>query len=258
MNRIHSLLITLILLLPIVVFAQKEYALTPKGDTLKGKLKMISFDDLDRLQINTDGKKSSYTALQIRSYQKEGNTYQSVKYENSFRFMKMIKSGYLSLLAFNTSGQGGWNSRYLIKKDGSGMEVPNLSFKKLLSKYLSDCPEVHDRIEIGDFTRNDLERIIDLYNSCLQAKTDVLITTKAPTISFNVERMLAVAKLSEKVQAESFLTKNDVIDLLKDIKIKVSKNEVVPNYLIEGLKSYLSDTPSLLKEAEELATLLKK
>ncbi|MBI1770415.1 MAG: hypothetical protein HYR67_18755 [Bacteroidetes bacterium] len=240
-------------------FAQKDYALSAKGDTLKGELKINSFDNLDRLQVNAGGKKSSFTALQIKSFVKEGITYQSVKYDNSIRFMRVIKSGYLSLLAFNQTNQGSWDGRYLTKKDGSSMEVPNLAFKKLLSKYLGDCQEVHDRIENGELPKRDLEKIVDLYNVCLQVKTETQTTAKPSSApSFDSEKMLAIKKLSEKVEAENFLTKKDVLDLLKDIQGKVSKNEAVPNYLAEGLKSYLADTPSLLKEANELVALLKK
>lgn len=240
-------------------FAQKDYALSSKGDTLKGELKFYSFDNIDRLQINSEGKKSSYTALQVRSFFKDGSTYQSVKYDNSIRFMRVIKSGYLSLLAFNPTSQGGWDGRYLLKKDGTSLEVPNLAFKKMMAKYLEDCLEVHDRIEKGEFPKRDLEKIVDLYNTCLQAKTETLITTKpATTTSFSSEKILAIKKLSEKVEAENFLTKKDVLDLLKDMQGKVSKNEAIPNYLTEGLKSYLTDTPALLKEADELIALLKK
>src|SRR5258708_32089576 len=95
--------------LPFDAFAQKDYALSSKGDTLKGELKFYSFDNLDRLQINSGGKKSSYTALQVRGFFKDGSTYQSVKYDNSIRFMRVIKSGYLSLLAFNPISQGSWD-----------------------------------------------------------------------------------------------------------------------------------------------------
>src|SRR5260221_8691420 len=244
--------------LPFNGSAQKDFALSSKGDTLKGELKFYSFDNLDRVQINSGGKKSSYTALQVRGFFKDGSTYQSAKYDNSVRFMKVIKSGYLSLLAFNATSQGSWDGRYLLKKDGTSLEVPNLAFKKMMSKFLEDCPEVHDRITNGELPKRDLEKIVDLYNRCLQAKTELLITTKPSATPFNNEKILAITKLSEKVEAENFLTKKDVLDLLKDIQGKVSKNEAIPNYLTDGLKSYLADTPALLKEADELIALLKK
>src|SRR5258708_15929679 len=257
-TKLFTLLLS-IASLPFNSFAQKNYALSSKGDTLKGELKFYSFDNLDRVQINSGGKKSSYTALQVRGFFKDGSTYQSAKYDNSVRFMKVIKSGYLSLLAFNATSQGSWDGRYLLKKDGTSLEVPNLAFKKMMSKFLEDCPEVHDRITNGELPKRDLEKIVDLYNTCLQTKTETLITTK-PVVapSFSSEKILAIKKLSEKVEAENFLTKKDVLDLLKDMRGKVSKNEAIPNYLTEGLKSYLADTPALLKEADELIALLKK
>ena len=72
------------------------------------------------------------------------------------------------------------------------------------------------------------------------------------------EKEVAVKNFVAKVEAESFLAKKDALDLLKDIQAKVSKNETVPNYLIEGLKSYLNDTPTLAKDLEGVIALLKK
>ena len=247
------LIVTVILGWSSFATAQKDYAVLTKGDTIKGDLKIYSFDNLDRLQINSNGKKSTFTALQVKSFRKEGLTYQPVKHDNTFRFMKLIKAGYLSLYAFSASGQGSLDALYLLKKDGTGMEVPNLSFKKLISKYLGDCEEMQSRIEKGGFSKTDIEKIVDQYNSCLQAKTEAKRATSASS-----EKMVALATFIEKVEAENFLTKNDVLDLLRDIKTKVSSKENVPNYLTESLKTYLADTPTLLKEAEELVVLLKK
>ena len=252
--------IVIILSSPSLVIAQKDFAVLAKGDTLKGELKMYSIDNIDRLQINVKGTKSTFTAFQVKSFVKAGITYQPVRYENALRFMKLVESGYLSLYMFSPTGMGSMDSQYLAKKDGSGMEVPNLSFKKLISKYLNDCPELIDRIEKGEFHKSDIERIVVQYNTCLQAKTETLMQTKDPqTSSSNSAKIVAIETLTKKIEAENFLTKKDVMDVLRDIKNKVSKNENVPNYLTESLKSYLADTPALSKEAEELiTTLLKK
>jgi hypothetical protein len=139
------------------------------------------------------------------------------------------------------------------------MEVPNLSFKKIMIKYLSDCPDVTKRISSSDLTKRDMERIVDLYNICLQTKTeDSKSKPEPPVESIDSEKVLAVKNLITKVEAENLLTKKDALEVLKDIQSKVNKNEPVPNYLLEGLKSYLADTPSLTKDLDAVVALLKK
>lgn len=59
------------------------------------------------------------------------------------------------------------------------------------------------------------------------------------------------------VNAGDFLSKEDASDLLKDVLKKVEKGEKVPNYLTEGLKSYLGKTP-LSGDLDSLLELLKK
>lgn len=239
------------------IVAQSDYAVNVKGDTLRGDLKIITSDPVDHLQVMIGNKKSNYTALQIKNIFHSGVNYRTVKYENSYQFMKLKKNGYLSLLEFREPGQQVMHSQYLSKSDGSGIEVPNLSFKKTLAKYLSDCKDVSARIEKGDFGKRDLENIIDLYNVCIQTKTESMAIKTQPVV-VDSEKVLAVKNLAAKVESESLLTKKDALDVLKDIQSKVSKNEAIPNYLIEGLKSYLIDTPSLNKDLDALIALLKK
>lgn len=244
--------------LPLLASAQTDFIVKLSGDTLKGTVKLLPYEQIERVQIVSAGVKTIFTALQVRAVGKDNTVYKAVKYENSVRFMKVIKNGYLSLYAFNLDNQNTWNDLFLTKLDGTGLEVPNLSFKKLLGKYLSDCPDVKGRIDKGDLTKRDLDRIVDLYNACLQTKTEAASVKKVDPAMIDSEKVLAVNSLITKVEAESFVTKKDALDLLKDIQSKVKKNEPVPNYLLEGLKSYLAEVPSLSADLESLITLLKK
>ncbi|HTH57253.1 MAG TPA: hypothetical protein VL728_14480 [Cyclobacteriaceae bacterium] len=257
---LKSLSIALSVAIHFTLSAQ-DYAVTLKGDTLRGKLKPYSFDNLDRLQVTSkDKKKTSYTAIQVKKFVKDGVTYQPIKYENAIRFMKVIKSGYLSLYAYSTNQQNLFDGRYLLKRDDSGVDLPNISFKRILAKYLGDCPQVKSKVENGDLHKSDIEKIVDEYNTCIEANTiQIMATTNATgTTGYRNEKIEAIKKLRENVEAENFLTKKDVVDLLNDMQNKLSRNEAVPNYLTDGLKSYLTDTPTLSKKADELIALLKK
>jgi hypothetical protein len=242
----------------IALQAQHDFAVTHKGDTLKGDIKILSYDLLDKIQVATKGKKTIYTALQVKTLLKDGATYEAIRYDNSVRFMKVLKSGYLSFYAFNPSSQLTWDGRYLSKRDGNGLELPNLTFKKTLSNFLSDCPNIRDRVNAGEFSKREIEKIIDLYNECLQSKTESLNLVPTRTDAANTNIVKAIENLTTKIEGENFLTKKDALDILKDIQNKVSKNEPVPHYLIEGLKSYLLDTPSLSGDLEKVVSLLKK
>jgi hypothetical protein len=256
----RNLLSLLVLIICFDLNAQ-DYIVLAKGDTIKGAFKILSYDLIDRVQISAN-KKETYTALQVRMLHQKEDNYKAVKYDNSIRFMKILKPGFLSLLAFKATGTGSWDGRYLSKIDGSGMEVPNLSFKKSLSKYLSDCPVIEEKLDKGELGKRDLEKIIDLYNACLLTKSDQKISSRKDPVPASesiesLEKVTAVKKMIEKVDAGDFLSKEDASDLLKDVLKKVEKGEKVPNYLTEGLKSYLDKTP-LKADLDSLLELLKK
>lgn len=252
-----------IILFPNIAPAQTDYVVRLNGDTLKGSLQIYDYQQIDRVQIKTNETKTILTALQVKSISKKNEFYKPIRYDNTVRFMKVLINGYLSLTAFNLN-QGAWDGRYLTKMDGTGMEVPNLSFKKALGNYLSDCGDAKNKIENGELGKRDLEKIVELYNACMMAKTVVVkpnvtsTSTPTPPSSTDSEKVLAVKNLQAKVETENFSTKKDALDVLKDIQSKVSKNESVPNYLIDGLKSTLADAPSLAKDLDAVVILLKK
>src|SRR5260370_37840546 len=105
--------------------------------------------------------------------------------------------------------------------------------------------------------KNEVERIVEVYNAWKQNKREAMNTRPAHPDVVDSEKVLAVKNLITKVEAENFVTKKDALDVLKDIASKVKKNQPVPNYLVEGLKSYLVEAPSLTKEMESLVELLK-
>jgi hypothetical protein len=248
---------------PSFVLAQNSYAIKLNGDTVKGSLQILGYEQIDRVQIKTDERKITLTALQVKSISRDNILYRPVRNDNTVRFMKVLINGYLTLYAFNLTVQDSWDGRFLTKKDGSGMEVPNLGFKKTLGNFLSDCGDIKNQIEEGTLGKRDLEKIVDSYNACMERKTTALFTKATPSPATNInneknEKAEAVKNLITKVEAENFATNKDALDILKDIESKVSKNESVANYLIDGLKSSLAGVPSLSKDLDTVVALLKK
>jgi hypothetical protein len=239
--------------------AQSDYAITAKGDTLRGRVKLLTYDILDRVQVTVDKKKKVYTALEVKSIFVDGITYHTVKYDKGYRYMKSLKRGFLSLYGFRLPNQSSYDGQYLSKKDGTGMEIPNLTFKKSMAAFLDGCDEVKERIKSGDLGRRDVDQIIDRYNSCLQFKTENKIEAVPEPTPIESEKMVAINSMISKVEAASdFPSKNDALDLLRDLRSKVGRNEILPNYLTKEINNSLGAQPQFAEELEKLLALLKK
>lgn len=236
----------------------QDYLVTAKGDTLKGKVKML-VNGLDkRVQVTqSDKKKQTFTILQIRSFYLQGENYRPVKFADSYVFMKLLKQGYLSLYAFQMKGQLTYDGRYLLKMDNQGMEVPNLGFKKGMARFLSECPELTTQIEDGNRGYKELDKIIDEFNTCINTKTNALAyspTNADARVSVNLDHWNA---LEAKVQNSSLPEKNDALDMIKDIKNKLGKGEQVPKFLTEALKGALKNDETLTADLAKAMETLK-
>ncbi|MBL0744950.1 hypothetical protein [Chryseolinea lacunae] len=251
---LYTLVAILLLSFACPAIAQ-DYLVTTKGDTIRGEIKPQTFGADKKVQVvGSDKKKTIYPMFQIRNYRLKDATYQPVKGPDGYAFMKVVKGGYLTLFAFQLPNQVAYDGQYLMKKDGRGTEVPNLTFKKIMKNFLEDCPSVVDRIETGDLGKKELLTIVDEYNACIQVKTvdhSRIVASKAEA----EKKISAWDVLEEKVKAEAdFSGKSNALEMIQDIKGKISRGEKIPNFLLEGLKSSL--TQDALKT--DLANALKE
>jgi len=236
----------------------QDFVVTTKSDTLRGEIRILSYDRVDRVQLGSGKNKQVFPAFQVLSAMIDGQLYKPSRHETTVQLMKVLKGGYLSLYAYRMNNQTTYDGRYLVKMDGSSMELPNLTFKKSVSSYLEDCSSISERVKQGELSKKDIDVIIDEYNKCIEAKGNVTpVIVSEPVIVTDNEKLTTIKSLLTKVEATDFSAKKDAVDLLKDIQSKVSKNESVPNYLAEGLKSYLSSQPALQQDLEKLLGLLK-
>jgi len=250
-------ILAVLILFSFSVKAQKDYLVTSKVDTLYGEIRIQSYDQIDRVQITIDKKKQLFTALKILSLNMAGQVYKPIEYEKKIMLMKVLKEGYLSLFAFRIPNQNNYDGRLFKKMGDLPIEVPNLGFKKILGNYLDDCESVSEKVKAGDLGRKDLDQIIDSYNLCITSRNTVNYSVSAEPIIIANEVTAAIGSLINKTEAEDFPSKKDALDLLRDIQSKVEKKETTPNYLTEGLKSYLSNVPALSDDLEKLLSLLK-
>jgi hypothetical protein len=239
--------------------AQSNYMVTLKSDTIRGDLRILSYDQIDRVQIINNGKKEMYKALDILIVSLDHEFYKAVQFDKSIRLMKIIKSGYLSLYGFRVNNQSTFDGRYLVRLDGNNMELPNLGFKKIMANYLEDCADLSEKIKNGDVEKKNIEQIIDQYNECLNKSRPVV--TRVPVMDASTtqtEQTDAIKNLILKVSEQDFASRQDALDILKDIENKVARNERVSNYLLDGLQSTLKDQPAVADALAACVALLKK
>jgi hypothetical protein len=253
----HSRMVPLFLLLMGILTFQvacgQDYVVTTKNDTLPGKTKMLNFNGSYKVQLTAEGqKRKTYDILEVKAFLFENHLYHTVRHTNGYAFMRLLKPGYLSLYAFQESGQVSWDGRILLKADGSAQEVPNLGFKKRMSAFLIDCESVRNKIETGAYGRINLEQIIDEYNQCIQEKSAAKLGQIQQSI-VQTEKESAWTALEQALGASGdFAGKQDAADMIREVKLKLSRQEKIPNFLLEGLRASLKDQgklPDLLEKA---------
>jgi hypothetical protein len=239
----RSFLILCAFLQSVNLFAQ-EFIVTIQGDTIHGEVKALTYGPDKKVQITEPGKKKVvYPFFKVKSFTVDNEIYQPVKGPLGYTFMKLIKPGYLSLYSFQSTDQNTYNGQYLLKKNGDGIEVPNLTFKKGMKRFLDECPDVAEKIENDMLNKKDLLQIIDEFNACIEnpaVDSPVVAapeTAPAPS-SLALDAWIALEK---KVNSQpDFTEKENALEMIGEIKNKLSSSQKIPNFLVEGLKTSLN------------------
>jgi len=237
---ILHLFLVLLLLLAYLWSGAQDYVVTSRGDTITGEVKPLLFGLDKKVQVTSAGKKKmTYPMFQVQTYSFKNELYQPVKGPEGYTFMKLVKSGYLSLYNYQLANQMTFDGSFLMRKDGKGMDVPNIGFKKSMRNFLSDCKAVADRVDNGELSKKDLITIIDQYNECIQGKTDKQEQVVAEQV-VQGKVMSAWDVLETKVKEEpDFESKVNSLEMIQEIKGKIAKSEKIPNFLLDGLKNSL-------------------
>jgi hypothetical protein len=217
----------------------QDYFITLQGDTIRGEIKPLTYGTERKVQVTEPGKKKViYPFFKVKAYSLDGDIYQPVKGPYGYTFMKLIKPGYLSILSFQAENQTTYDGVWLLKKDGDGIEVPNLTFEKGMKKFLDDCPALVKKIDNDVLNKKDLNQIVDEYNACMANPTPV---EEKPIAAQPPKSLAAWDALENKVKSQpDFPEKNNALDMIGEIKGKISTDQKIPNFLLEGLKSSLN------------------
>jgi len=247
--------LALLCLLSVTVIAQKDYLITTEGDTLFGKVTLISNDPLDRAQVITTDKKIGFTALQLREVNFQDERFHPAQLGDNVRLMKLIKGGYLSLYAYRVEKETTYTGRLLKKMDGTSVDLPILTFRGALVNFIEDCETLAERVKKRELGRNDLELIVSEYNQCINKSTNIKFQESNKKVSQNKKRG-EVLKFLRKIEMSDLNNKNEITEVLNDMLTRLESGKVIPSYQQEALREFLKGHSEYEKELSELLSIL--
>ena len=215
------------------ISAQEDFLVTLENDTLYGKVSILDDDYLEGARVKSDdGEKEEFRAYQVLTLFIDGNLHDPVIYDSKRVFgQRIVKGDPLSFYRIRTDGSYYYNQPILVKKSGEHFFVPNLTFKKQIVEFLRDCESVTDKIDNNELAKNDLEEIVNLYNSQCSSSN-----SKKPK-PINKTKKPESSKLS------------DLASLIRDIQEKKKNGESSPSYMLKALEEYKSQDLGTLIEA---------
>ena len=176
------------------------YVVTTRNDTLRGEVKIMSFDEIDKVQVGEGIKKTQFKAIEVTVVSVGKDIYNPVLTQLGYRLLKLDHLGFLvSLYLARQAPSTTYDVQYLVKRTGKAFEVPNLKFRKQVSGFLSECASIEQKIEENKLGKNNLNEIIDEYNRCIENQTKAVFTTSSDP------RLMAIAELRNKLQQNQSL-----------------------------------------------------
>ncbi len=243
-SQMIQLLLLLVCFVAYQVSAQSDYVALAKGDTLYGEVRILSYGNDQKIQLTGPSrKKTIYEKTQVKAFSLDGKQYHTVRTPQGYTVMQLIKEGYLSLYAFQMENQSTWDGQYLYKRDGKGMEVTSLLFKKRLTGFITECPEVVAKIEAKELSRNDLDEIIDQFNACIDERTKAAAVQAEKSNTLD-ELEIAVKKLEDSEN------KSTALEVIAELRLKVQRGEKVPSIFGKTLLDALAAYPQLTELAQ--------
>lgn len=239
------------------VFSQNnDHIITLKGDTLIGKISISTTDKaVQRVTVKNGKDKKHFKAYELKGITKGNNVYHTIKISNKYQLGMLVKDGYLSLYKYvnsESSSSNEFSESILIKKDGAQMEVPNLGFRKQLGDFLGDCETVQVALTNKEYSKGDLLKLIDDYNTCIEEKTAQMNSTK-PAINLNPEKSKLITSLiSEINNNDSLEDRVSILEMLNDLDTKVKTGATIPGYLKNALRDSLKSHSELTKQLNEI------
>ncbi len=252
-------LLILIFVISLKGYAQTDTLITLKGDKLIGKAIVSSGkNSIQTITLKTETEKKKFKVYEIKSLQIKDDLYRPIKVSAQYQLGLLIKEGYLSWYKYQDTGSSNsFSSSILIKADETRMIVPNLSFKKYMSKFLNDCNVVRDQFANEGYKKSDLAKIVDDYNGCIDTNTDV-INSETKIVSNNPGVVNQVNNLIKRIKEDNSLEDVEgVVDMLNDLSFKIKTNAKLPSYLKNALQSSFKNNQLYTNKLNEILAVKK-
>jgi hypothetical protein len=180
-----SLLIAILVSLQSYCQKEKGTITLLNGSVLSGLVKATSTSFKFKQNENSETIKYDYNdaiSATVINSENEELKYEYVDYQKKPLLLTVMIDGYLKLYGgFSTSYGGGGmgagmgfssSSTYHIKRttDKIGQYfiaygyVPKIGFKKVVQSYFTDCPQLQEKVEKGEFKKDDYKDIVKFYN----------------------------------------------------------------------------------------------
>ena len=246
--KIYAVIFVLLVFMVVIpTCGQTDYVVLAKGDTIYGKVIHLNYGVEQKVQlVDTSRKKTIYKITQVKAFQLKNENYHVVKMFDRYKFMKLVLPGYASLYQYQEDDRSTWDGRYLYKMDGTGIDVPNIGFKKRMTEFMKDCPQVVEQLDSGKLVRNDLVEIVQQYNACIENNTRVSKNESTATELAIVAKASPWKELESAVKESSALEeKESVLEMINEARVKTERGEKIPNFILDGLKKSLAEEPAL-------------
>ena len=232
------------------VSSQDGFVVTTKGDTLFGKITFQQIGKIEQVLVKGD-KRQNISSIQVLTAQANDKIYRPIQFLGMVQMMEVIKDGYLSLLAFQPPGIMNYDGRLLKLRSGDVLEVPTIGFKKRVSEFLKDNVNLASQIKDGDLDRKDLDKIIDEYNLFI-GKNTVTSSQQRKEEAAQLPKLESIDVLIEAIKNSNLESKTETLEMLAELKDKITDNKSVPQYLSNALKENLKSSSEWVEKLESI------
>lgn len=246
-------LIVLMIMMTCIVSAQESQIITSKLDTLYGNVTILFGDQYtsDAIYVKLD-KRKKVMASEIKSiFFESRDVLHVIKMDGRYQLVKLIHDGlYLKLYTYNApayGSKGGFEYEVISKFYGGVTKITNIEFKDKIVGFLSDCPNVTDKVENGTYRRKDIRTIIDEYNECIDDKSNVSQMERTAEI-----RATKMDDLIDKVSSTKIEGKEELKDMLIDVKSKMATQKEIPGYLEDAIVKMLGKNTELVSQFKSI------
>ncbi len=247
MKKFYLVLANLVLCFSL---SAQDVLITTRGDTLKGKLTIYTNRQGNQLiNMKVDRKKQQYRLIDIQRFYKKGEGFKTLFVSGRYRVVKIVNEGeFLGEYLYTPTSHSPvpeFSQGLLYKSDGDQIDIPKaLLFRKTVAGFLTECPEVYEKVLNKTYGKSQMESIIRDYNACMASEAEAIEKQKS------VESLLT--ELRDALQKSSKVSgKAEIREMLDDLKSKVDAKEAIPGYLRTALTN-------ALKEDIELSSLLEE